>query len=116
METSTANRPCWSRRLERMAAEDERRGRGSADDRAFFKRTGRKYRARLATPYEVAAFEMMSSNPAPPSDEMFLWSMVRQIKPGIRQRFQMLSARHPSMPHGRRLATILARGRPGTRS
>lgn len=75
-----------SKKLERLAAEDERLGRGVADDRAFFAdNPAREYRARLATPYEVAAFEMVSEAPALP-DEMFLWTLVHQIIPGIRMR------------------------------
>jgi hypothetical protein len=82
----TIDKPRRSKKLDRMAAEDDRLGRGSADDRAFFQNNpNREYRARLATPYEVAAFEMMAEVPALP-DEMFLWTLVHQIIPGIRMR------------------------------
>jgi hypothetical protein len=68
-------------RLNLMAAED-----GSADDRAFFAANpAREYRARLATPYEAAAFEMLAEAPALP-DEMFLWTLTRQLAPGFRIR------------------------------
>ena len=73
-------------RLDRLAAEDDRLGRGSADDRLFFQRNpNREFRARLATPYEVAAFEMIAEAPALPG-ELFLWTLVRQVIPGIRMR------------------------------
>jgi hypothetical protein len=71
--------------LERLAAEDDRLGRGSADDRAFFENNpDREYRARLATPFEVAAFEMRVEAPMPGG--LFLWTLVHQIIPGIRMR------------------------------
>ena len=83
----TADRPRRSRQLDRMAAEDDRLGRGSAADRAFFQRNPeRNFCARLATPYEVAALEMMAEAPAAPAGELFLWTLVRQIAPGFRLR------------------------------
>jgi hypothetical protein len=71
-----------------MAAEDERLGRGSAGDRLFFENNpDRNYRARLATSYEVAWFEMMPEAPAAPSSgELFLWVLVHQVAPGMRLR------------------------------
>jgi hypothetical protein len=82
----TIDKPRRSKKLERLAAEDERLGRGSADDRDFFQRNpAREYRARLATPYEIAAFEMMAEAPAPPGG-LSLWTLVRQIEPGFRMR------------------------------
>jgi hypothetical protein len=74
-----------SKKLERLAAEDDRLGRGSADDRAFFENNpDREYRARLATPYEVAAFEMRVVAPMPGG--LFLWTLIHQLIPGIRMR------------------------------
>ena len=74
------------KKLERLAAEDDRLGRGSADDRAFFENNpSREYRARLATPYEVAAFEMRVEAPTMPGG-LFLLTLVHQIIPGIRMR------------------------------
>jgi hypothetical protein len=69
-----------------MAAEDDRLGRGSADDRAFFERNpDRNYRARLATAYEVAWHDEMNPNaPAALPGDLFLWVLVRQIAPGVR--------------------------------
>jgi hypothetical protein len=71
-----------------MEAEDERLGRGIAGDRAFFENnSNREYRARLATPYEVAWHDEMNPNAlaAPPGD-LFLWVVVRQLAPGMRMR------------------------------
>ena len=82
--TDTADKP----RLDLMEAEDERLGRGIAGDRAFFEdNSNREYRARLATPYEVAWHDEMNPNAlaAPPGD-LFLWVVVRQPAPGMRMR------------------------------
>jgi hypothetical protein len=85
--TTGRTKPRRARRLDRMAAKDERLGRGSAADRAFFERNpDRNYGARLATAYEVAALEMMSEPPAAPPGELFLWMLVHQIAPGFRMR------------------------------
>jgi hypothetical protein len=74
------------KKLERLAAQDDRLGRGSAADRDFFENNpSREYRARLATPYEVAAFEMRVEAPTMPGG-LFLWTLVHQIIPGIRMR------------------------------
>ena len=82
------------KKLERLAAEDDRLGRGSADDRAFFENNpSREYRARLATPYEVAAFEMRVEAPTMPGG-LFLWTLVHQIIPGIRMRRSGLRLGH----------------------
>jgi hypothetical protein len=87
MKTDTAATRRTSRRLNRLVAEDERLGRGSAADRAFFERNPhRNYLARLATPYELAAFEMAGGGPAAPPGELFLWTLVRQLAPGFRVR------------------------------
>jgi hypothetical protein len=63
MSATTTDKPrpvIRSKKLDRMAAEDEQLGRGSAGDRLFFERNpDRNYRARLATSYEVAALEMI---------------------------------------------------------
>jgi hypothetical protein len=74
--------------LDLMEAEDERLGRGSVGDRAFFARNPhRSFRARLATPYEVAWHDEMNPNaPAAPSGDLFLWVVVREICPGMRMR------------------------------
>jgi hypothetical protein len=74
--------------LDLMEAEDDRLGRGVAGDRAFFEdHPNREYRARLATPYEVARHDEMNPNAlaAPPGD-LFLWVVVHQIIPGMRMR------------------------------
>jgi hypothetical protein len=81
----TIDKPRRSKKLDRLAAEDDRLGRGSADDRAFFERNpDREYRARLATPYEIAAFEMRVVAPMPGG--LFLWTLIHQLIPGIRMR------------------------------
>jgi len=74
--------------LDLMEAEDQRLGRGVAGDRVFFEdHPNREYRARLATPYEIAWHDEMNPNAlaAPPGD-LFLWVVVRQPAPGMRMR------------------------------
>jgi hypothetical protein len=80
-----SHKPRRSKKLDRLAAKDDRLGRGSADDRAFFENNpDREYRARLATAYEVAAFEMRVEAPMPRG--LFLGTLIHQIIPGVRVR------------------------------
>jgi hypothetical protein len=76
------------RRLEALIAEDEARGRGSIDDRAFFIRhPERVYRMRLATPGEIETIAVIDGAPfVPHREELFAWTIVRQIAPGLRLR------------------------------
>jgi hypothetical protein len=91
-----SHKPRRSKKLDRLAAKDERLGRGSADDRAFFESNpDREYRARLATPYEVAAFEMRVVAPMPVG--LFLWTLIHQLIPGIRMR-RYVAAPPPPAP------------------
>jgi hypothetical protein len=86
MSNTHTDNPRRSKKLERLAAEDDRLGRGSASDRAFARNPHRNFRARLATSYEMAALEMMPDAPTAPSGDLFLWVVVRQIAPGFRMR------------------------------
>ena len=73
------------RRMKRLLAEDEERGIGSIQDAAFFKENPhRNFRMRLATPGEVATLELMALRT--PSDDTVLWSVIKQVAPGMRMR------------------------------
>jgi hypothetical protein len=71
--------------LNRLAKQDEAAGTGPADDAAYFEQhPDCRFRMRLASQYEVATAEAIGK--PMPGGWNFLWALVHQIAPGIRQR------------------------------
>jgi hypothetical protein len=86
------------RRLDQAVADDEKAGVGSIDDRDFFEQhPERNFRMRLATPGELAAIEAICGPIEHDDDGLFCWSIIQQIRPGVRMRSAM---RAPLPPDG----------------
>jgi hypothetical protein len=86
------------RRLRRLIREDEERGVGSIQDAALFEQNAdRNFRIRLATPGEIAATEMIkkAGKPLPLPDDALCWTVVKQVGPGVRMRFQVFAPLPP---------------------
>jgi hypothetical protein len=82
----------------------------AALDKAFFQRNPhRQYRARLATPEELAKLAACNAMPPMPDPSMQIWTCVKQIVPGFRQRYYRAAAVPPWLIHdvGERIARIM---------
>jgi hypothetical protein len=69
-------------------------------DKAFFQRNPhRQYRARLATAGELAKLIACNAMPRPMPANMEVWTCVKQVLPGIRQRHYRAAAVPPWLTH-----------------
>jgi hypothetical protein len=69
-------------------------------DKAFFQHNlHRQYRARLATPEELAKLIACNSMPSPMPTDMQVWTCVKQVFPGFRQRHYRAAAVPPWLTH-----------------